>query len=119
MPLSNEEIEANRKTEELLGMTSNPSLSIIRRFMTPKAYEEFVNNYKSNRHGSGFRDRFAALSIPLSIEEESLLKAVLTETNKTMSKIGQEHGIKPTGVSNKVERLAMKFLYQNLDKVEL
>ena len=91
--------------------------NILSKFMTPEEYEALIKRYNENRRGLGVELRERTLKIPvLGSEKLALLKYL----NSANSIVVREILKNPDpNLINQVGKIAVKFLYQNKELLNL
>lgn len=110
----------NQTTQEILQSKGKTiQLDIIKRFMTEEQFNEFISQYKDNRMSFRTADRAESLSVPLTDDEKKALKVYLRDVESPVSVLERDLGLPQGHLYQRAARAAVKYLYQNSDKVNL
>lgn len=86
---------------------------ILQRALSPEKFEKLMEAYRANRKGWASRARFSRLHQPLTPKEREIIMSYMNET-EDISIMKKYPEIK--GNYNAIGRIALKLVFQNLDR---
>ena len=90
---------------------------VLSRFMDPAQMAAFEKSYEESLWRKTAKDRAETLSKELTREEADILREYLTETDIKADELSKRYGLNPSTYEYRIMRLALKAVYQKLDKV--